>query len=187
MYTCTSTHSSLVHVVYREHGQLMLYSLNRMWLGTLTLGFQTFIRIHPHHSFFSFSPSSPPLTLFLFSLSLSLSLSHSHSHTHTHTLPQLSPIPVSQQHYGEGVLPIDPQRRRVSQTNKKLDQLPPERDYSYSIPLGAIPLLATEFHDYGEVLKKVASKANQVYQDFLKSDEGRTFTGQVQKIIMHAS
>ena len=40
-------------------------------------------------------------------------------------------------------------------------------------------MLATEFHDYGEVLKKVASKANQVYKDFLKSDEGRSFTGQV--------
>jgi hypothetical protein len=86
---------------------------------------------------------------------------------------------VSQQHYGEGVLPTDPQRRHTYRTSKKFDQLPPERDYSYSIPLGAIPLLATEFHDYGEVLKKVASKANQVYRDFLKSDEGRNFTGQV--------
>ena len=126
--------------------------------------------------------------MYVVSLSLSffpslLSIPPPTPHTLTHT--QLSPIPVSQQHYGEGVLPTDPQGRHTYRTSKKFDQVPPERDYSYSIPLGAIPLLATEFHDYGEVLKKVASKANQVYKDFLKSDEGRSFTGQVLACKMH--
>ncbi|XP_074640171.1 protein retinal degeneration B-like [Tubulanus polymorphus] len=47
------------------------------------------------------------------------------------------------------------------------------------IPLGAIPLLTTSAHDYRECLSKVIVKANHVYHEFLRSEEGRGFSGQV--------
>ncbi|XP_058805045.1 protein retinal degeneration B isoform X2 [Phymastichus coffea] len=48
-----------------------------------------------------------------------------------------------------------------------------------TIPIGAIPLLASSTPDYDEAVTKVVSGANQVYQEFAKSDEGRGFNGQV--------
>ncbi|KAI4472055.1 phosphatidylinositol transfer protein [Holotrichia oblita] len=48
-----------------------------------------------------------------------------------------------------------------------------------SIPIGAIPLLATSTPDYQENITKTINGANIVYQEFLRSDEGRGFTGQV--------
>nr|XP_022903080.1 protein retinal degeneration B isoform X2 [Onthophagus taurus] len=48
-----------------------------------------------------------------------------------------------------------------------------------SIPIGAIPLLATSTPDYQDNITKVITSANYVYQEFLKSEEGKGFTGQI--------
>ncbi|XP_075220766.1 retinal degeneration B [Lycorma delicatula] len=48
-----------------------------------------------------------------------------------------------------------------------------------SIPIGAIPLLASASPDYQEALARAISAANAVYNEFIKSDEGRGFNGQV--------
>lgn len=48
-----------------------------------------------------------------------------------------------------------------------------------TIPIGAIPLLATSTPEYHDAVTKVVSGANQVYQEFIKSEEGRGFNGQV--------
>lgn len=47
------------------------------------------------------------------------------------------------------------------------------------IPLGAIALFASSSSDFDEHVSVVVSKANHVYQEFLRSDEGQGFTGQV--------
>ncbi|XP_069789637.1 membrane-associated phosphatidylinositol transfer protein 2 isoform X2 [Narcine bancroftii] len=47
------------------------------------------------------------------------------------------------------------------------------------IPLAALPLLATAAPQYQEAVATVIFKANQVYSDFIKSQEGVTFNGQV--------
>ncbi|KAK3083813.1 hypothetical protein FSP39_003585 [Pinctada imbricata] len=47
------------------------------------------------------------------------------------------------------------------------------------IPLGAISLFATSNPDYHEYVNKMVAKANLVYQDFLLSEEGKGFNGQV--------
>lgn len=47
------------------------------------------------------------------------------------------------------------------------------------IPIGAIPILATTSPDYNESVSRTITGANAVYQEFLKSEEGRGFTGQV--------
>ncbi|XP_043281556.1 protein retinal degeneration B isoform X2 [Venturia canescens] len=48
-----------------------------------------------------------------------------------------------------------------------------------TLPIGAIPLLATSTSEYQDAVSKVVSGANQVYQDFLRSEEGHGFTGQI--------
>ncbi|KAB0792480.1 hypothetical protein PPYR_14439 [Photinus pyralis] len=48
-----------------------------------------------------------------------------------------------------------------------------------SIPIGAIPLLASSTPDYQEAVTRTVNGANMVYQEFLKSEEGSGFTGQV--------
>ncbi|XP_065162391.1 protein retinal degeneration B isoform X4 [Atheta coriaria] len=48
-----------------------------------------------------------------------------------------------------------------------------------SIPIGAIPLLASSNADYQEAVTKTINGANIVYQEFLRSEEGQGFTGQV--------
>ncbi|XP_066591659.1 protein retinal degeneration B isoform X3 [Prorops nasuta] len=48
-----------------------------------------------------------------------------------------------------------------------------------TIPIGAIPLLASSTPDYQEAVSRVVIGANQVYQDFLKNDEGKGFSGQI--------
>ena len=53
------------------------------------------------------------------------------------------------------------------------------KEGGYSVPVGAIPLLATEFHGYSDVLTVVSTAANKVYREFLKSEEGQNFAGQV--------
>lgn len=47
------------------------------------------------------------------------------------------------------------------------------------IPLAALPLLATSSPQYLEAVATVIHRANQVYADFTKSQEGMSFTGQV--------
>ncbi|KAK5852249.1 hypothetical protein PBY51_023733 [Eleginops maclovinus] len=47
------------------------------------------------------------------------------------------------------------------------------------IPLAALPLLATSAPQYQEAVATVILRANQVYNDFLKSVEGSSFNGQV--------
>lgn len=48
-----------------------------------------------------------------------------------------------------------------------------------SIPIGAIPLLATCTSDYQDAVSRTINGANIVYQEFLKSEEGQGFSGQV--------
>lgn len=48
-----------------------------------------------------------------------------------------------------------------------------------TIPLGAISLFATGSPQYSESVAKVIAKANTVYNDFLRSEEGSGFSGQV--------
>lgn len=48
-----------------------------------------------------------------------------------------------------------------------------------TIPIGAIPLLASSTPEYQDTVSRVIAGANQVYHDFIRSDEGRGFTGQV--------
>ncbi|XP_049819691.1 protein retinal degeneration B-like isoform X2 [Aethina tumida] len=48
-----------------------------------------------------------------------------------------------------------------------------------SIPIGAIPVLATSTHDYQDAVSRTINAANTAYQDFIKSEEGQGFTGQI--------
>ncbi|XP_066149223.1 protein retinal degeneration B isoform X2 [Euwallacea fornicatus] len=48
-----------------------------------------------------------------------------------------------------------------------------------SIPIGAIPILATSNSDYQESVSRTIAATNAVYQDFLISEEGQGFTGQI--------
>lgn len=47
------------------------------------------------------------------------------------------------------------------------------------VPIGAIPLLATGTADFQTAVNRTVTVANAVYADFLRSDEGRNFVGQV--------
>lgn len=47
------------------------------------------------------------------------------------------------------------------------------------IPLAALPLLATSSPQYQEAVATVIQRANLAYGDFIKSQEGVTFNGQV--------
>lgn len=47
------------------------------------------------------------------------------------------------------------------------------------IPLAALPLLATSAPQYQDAVATVILRANQVYNDFIKSLEGASFNGQV--------
>ncbi|KAJ3661841.1 hypothetical protein Zmor_006222 [Zophobas morio] len=48
-----------------------------------------------------------------------------------------------------------------------------------SIPIGAIPILATSTSDYQEIVSRTITAVNATYQEFLKSEDGQGFTGQV--------
>lgn len=48
-----------------------------------------------------------------------------------------------------------------------------------TIPIGAIPLLASASSDYDEAVSRVVTNANQIYQEFIKSEEGKGFSGQI--------
>ena len=47
------------------------------------------------------------------------------------------------------------------------------------VPLGAITLFATARPEYREAMSTMIATANQVYNEFLRSDEGNGFNGQV--------
>ncbi|XP_059046300.1 protein retinal degeneration B [Achroia grisella] len=47
------------------------------------------------------------------------------------------------------------------------------------IPIGAIPLIATSSLDYAESVTKTINSANAVFNEFIKSDDGKGFNGQV--------
>lgn len=51
------------------------------------------------------------------------------------------------------------------------------------IPLAALPLLATSSPQYQEAVATVILRANQAYNEFIKSQEGTSFTGQVSKLL----
>uniref|UniRef100_A0A8D8SCH5 Protein retinal degeneration B n=1 Tax=Cacopsylla melanoneura TaxID=428564 RepID=A0A8D8SCH5_9HEMI len=46
-----------------------------------------------------------------------------------------------------------------------------------SVPIGAIPLLVTCSKDYSDAVTKVVNSVNQVYQEFVRSEEGLGFNG----------
>ncbi|KAL1501307.1 hypothetical protein ABEB36_006651 [Hypothenemus hampei] len=48
-----------------------------------------------------------------------------------------------------------------------------------SIPIGAIPILATGNSDYPDSVSKTIASLNTVYHDFLNSEEGQGFNGQI--------
>lgn len=47
------------------------------------------------------------------------------------------------------------------------------------VPIGAIPLLTTCAPDFQDAINKTVASANIVYNEFLKSEEGKGFNGQV--------
>lgn len=48
-----------------------------------------------------------------------------------------------------------------------------------SVPIGSIPLISTCQLEYLDAVSKTVVAANQVYNDFLKSEEGLGFSGQI--------
>ncbi|XP_076674034.1 retinal degeneration B isoform X4 [Andrena cerasifolii] len=48
-----------------------------------------------------------------------------------------------------------------------------------TIPIGAIPLLASSTPEYQDAVSRVIAGANQVYHEFVRSEEGRCFAGQI--------
>ena len=48
-----------------------------------------------------------------------------------------------------------------------------------NFPLGAIPLFVTGSQEYSNCVYQVIQKLNSVYSEFLQSDEGSGFSGQV--------
>ncbi len=48
-----------------------------------------------------------------------------------------------------------------------------------SVPIGAIPLLSTSQLEYLDAVSKTVLAANQVFNDFIKSEEGQGFSGQI--------
>ena len=53
-----------------------------------------------------------------------------------------------------------------------------------TLPLGAIPLFATGNPDYSDAVTKMVAKTNQVYHEFLRSEDGLGFNGQVSIVVM---
>lgn len=80
---------------------------------------------------------------------------------------QVSPTPVD---YSEGM-----QGTNVQESLKRTEN----KDGLQLLPVGLIPLMATQTHTYKEFLKQTIADANAVYKDFLLSDEGQNFSGQV--------
>lgn len=51
--------------------------------------------------------------------------------------------------------------------------------YNEYFPISSVPLLATQSLEYQDALTTVANRANKVFRDFLLTDEGHGFNGQV--------
>ena len=51
--------------------------------------------------------------------------------------------------------------------------------YNEYFPISAVPLMTTQSPEYQDSLVTVANRANKVYRDFLLSDDGNGFNGQV--------
>lgn len=49
-------------------------------------------------------------------------------------------------------------------------------------PISAVPLFATQSPDYQDSLLTVSNRANKAYRDFLLSNEGHGFNGQVRAV-----
>lgn len=82
---------------------------------------------------------------------------------------QVSPVPVTCQE--EGLLPkstLEAKHAKQSFAN----------DFAH-LPVGSIPLIATSCITYQDTLKRVALTTNRVYREFLESEEGQDFNGQV--------
>lgn len=50
------------------------------------------------------------------------------------------------------------------------------------VPIGAIPLLSVTSPEFQESVNKMVTSANNAYQEFLKSEEGHGFSGQIAMI-----
>ena len=111
-----------------------------------------------------------------------------HTHTHHHSALQLlfnlNPTPVSKMEWGIGLLPFinsvhnSPRQSATPTLNK--EPLRENNDCCYGIiPIGVIPLLATNCYTYPDMLRSVSVAANTVFQEFLQSEEGQGFNGQV--------
>ncbi|XP_069168052.1 protein retinal degeneration B isoform X3 [Procambarus clarkii] len=48
-----------------------------------------------------------------------------------------------------------------------------------SVPVGAVPLLATTVQEYDEAVTRTINATNAAYHEFLRSEEGQNFNGQV--------
>ena len=95
--------------------------------------------------------------------------------------PQVSPIPVTSTECGdEGLLPKSTLEIKHTQqpfpSNFGNEE---HRDCPCFLPVGSIPVIATECCTYNDSLKRVTEVANRVYQEFLESEEGLNFSGQV--------
>jgi hypothetical protein len=62
-------------------------------------------------------------------------------------------------------------------TNMSLDI-----SHSETLPINAIPLFAISNPNYQTILNNAIASANNVYQEFLTSKEGKYFSGQVKNI-----
>jgi hypothetical protein len=51
--------------------------------------------------------------------------------------------------------------------------------HSETLPINAIPLFATSSPSYQTTLTNAVASANKVYQEFISSNEGKYFSGQV--------
>ena len=96
--------------------------------------------------------------------------------------PQVSPVPVTDHECGggEGLLPkstLDP--KHAKQSFPKDYANADSRDCPCFLPVGTLPLIATSCITYQEKLKQVALTTNRVYREFLESEEGQDFSGQV--------
>ncbi|XP_002737070.2 membrane-associated phosphatidylinositol transfer protein 3-like [Saccoglossus kowalevskii] len=67
-------------------------------------------------------------------------------------------------------------------TKSPLNDNSPSTGCGDFLPLGALPVIATSNPEYLEIVTTVVNKANSVYADFLKSDDGFGFSGQVSLI-----
>lgn len=55
--------------------------------------------------------------------------------------------------------------------------------YNEYFPISAVPLLASKSAEYQDAVITVANRTNKVYRDFLLSDEGQGFNGQVRVVL----